>query len=357
MAWIKKNLIFLIASAISLGVLVFAIIFVNTKMDADKEVLTNLDEASQKYKDLLSRKVHPGNKKVDNIQRAKDQIVELASFSTDIKEYLKGPEPLANLNNREFRAQLDTGIAEMRRMAEESAVQLPNTNYWFTYSAYRTTVDFKDNAQGLYAQLQDLKSILGVLCQARVHSLVALRRVAVNESEYFGPNEYIGNRYPKTNDFAVTTGYEVTFQGFSSELARVMEGLANAKQCFVVKSVAVAQAPEERKPVGPPPVMAPMNTMGYPGGGSSYMSDPRYRMMMNPQMMQPIPRAKAAQPPGVKPVLDENKLRFNLMVDSVRLKPKPAGQTQPAAKAPAAAASAPGASEAPKAADTQAPAR
>ena len=331
-------------------------------MDADKEVLANLDEASQKYKDLLSRKVHPGNKKVDNIQKAKDQIAELGGFSTDVKEYLKGPEPLANLNNREFRAQLDTGIAEMRRMAEETAVQLPNTNYWFTYSAYRTTVDFKDNAQGLYAQLQDLKSILGVLCQARVHSLIALRRVAVNDGEYFGPNEYIGNRFPKTNDFAVTTGYEVTFQGFSSELARVMEGLANARQCFVVKSVAVAQAPEERKPAGPPPAMAPMNPMGYPGGGGgSYMMDPRYRMMMNPQMMQPVmPRAKAAQPPGVKPVLDENKLRFTLMVDSVRLKPKPPGQT-PAAPAKAQAAGAASA-ESPKpaaapAADTKAPAR
>lgn len=355
MAWVKKNLIFLIASAISLGVLVFAIIFVSGKMDADKEVLTNLDEASQKYKDLLSRKVHPGNKKVDNIKNAKEQIDQLAGFSSEVKEFLVGPQPLTNLNNREFRAQLDTSIAQMRRMAEEAGVQLPNTNYWFTYSNYRTTVDFKDNAQGLYAQLQDLKAILTVLCQARVHSLVALRRVAVNEGEYFGPNEYIGNRYPKTNDFAVTTGYEVTFQGFSSELARTMEGLANAKQCFVVKSVAVAQAPEERKPAAPPPVMAPMNPM-YPGGGG-YMSDPRYRMMMNPQMMQPvIPRAKAAQPPGVKPVLDENKLRFTLMVDSVRLKPKPANQLP---GVPAKAAAAPGAAaDASKAAaDSQAPAR
>ena len=321
MAWIKKNLIFLIAALVSAGVLVFAIMFASGKMDADKEVLANVDEAAQKYKDLISRKVHPGSEKVNNIQTAKDQIVQMQSFMGEMKEYLKGPEAVTNLNNREFRAQLDTSITEMRKMAEEASVTLPNTNFWFTYSAYRTTVDFKDNAPGLYAQLQNLKAVLGVLCQARVHSLVALRRVAVNESEYLGGSDYIGSRFPKTNDFAVTTMYEVTFQGFSSELARVMEGLANAKQCFVVKSVAVDKAPEERKPAAPAPMMPmPMSPYGGMGryGGMGGMD--RYSMMQRPVM--PVMPAQKAQPSTVKAVLDENKLRFTLQVDSVRLKPK-----------------------------------
>jgi hypothetical protein len=329
MAWVKKNLIFLIVALVSVGALVFAIFFVSGKMDADKEVLTSLDEAVEQYKALLSRKVHPGNEKVNNIENAKGQIVQMNNFMDEMKEYLKGPEAVTNLNNREFRAYLDTSIAQMRRMAEESGVIMPNTNYWFTFSQYRTTVDFKDNAPGLYAQLQDLKSVLGVLCQARVHSLVALRRVAVNDAEYYGPNEYIGNRYPKTNDFAVTTGYEVTFQGFSSELARVMEGLANAKQCFVVKSVAVAQAPEERK-AGPAPLM--MQPMQMPMNSSM----DRYRMMRGMPPPQPMPMPRA-QPSVVKPILDENRLRFTLLVDSVRLKPKPAGQTATQPKAAVAA--------------------
>jgi hypothetical protein len=193
-------------------------------------------------------------------------------------------------------------------------VALPNTNFWFTFTQYKTTVDFKNETAGLAAELEDIKEIMRIVYAARVNSLAALKRAPTSDTENYGTGDYLQNRTPRTNDWAVSTAYEVTFQGFSSELARVMEGLANAKQCFVVKSVGVAQAPEERPktPVTPPPMM-----MQPP------MGDMRYRMMMQQQYIpppQPV-RGKPA-PTGIKTVLDENKLRFTLQVDSVRLKGK-----------------------------------
>jgi hypothetical protein len=210
---------------------------------------------------------------------------------------------------------LDTSMAEMRRQADEAGVTLPNTNFWFTFTQYKSTVDFKNETGGLAAELEDIKEIMRIVYAARVNSLIALKRVPTSETENYGTSDYIqGARYPRTNDWAVSTGYEVTFQGFSSELARVMEGLANAKQCFVVKSVGVAQAPEERtKTPTPPPMMIPPPMGAYD----------RYRMMQ-PQPMyipQAAPRGKP-QPTGIKTVLDENKLRFTLQVDSIRLKGK-----------------------------------
>jgi hypothetical protein len=322
MAWIKKHLALLIAAVVSLAVLGFAIFFVQQKKTADEEVTASLDDAASKFKDLLSRKQHPGNEKVNNIQIAKEELVKMRSFMDEMREYLRGPQMVTNLNNQKFRAQLDTSIAELRRQADEAGVTLPNTNFWFTFTQYKTTVDFKNETAGLAAELADIKAIMRVIYDARVHSLVALKRMPTSDNENYGTSDYIMNRYPRTNDWAISTLYELTFQGFSSELARVMEGLANAKQCFVVKSVGVAQAPEERR-AGPPPPMympPPMNPMGM-GGGMD-----RYRMMQMQQQMQfrppPPTGPRPAQPTGIKTVLDENKLRFTLQVDSIRLKGK-----------------------------------
>ncbi|HUS33873.1 MAG TPA: Amuc_1100 family pilus-like protein [Verrucomicrobiae bacterium] len=314
MAFIKKHLVLLIAAVVSLGVLAYAVIFVQQKKEADAAVSASVDEAAEQFRQLLQRKVHPGNEKVNNIEIAKQEVVKMRSFMDEMRDYLKGPQIATNLNNQMFRAKLDTTVAELRRQAEEAGVTLPNTNFWFTYGQYKTTVDFKNDAVGLAAELEDIRAMMRVVYDARVHALVGLKRVPVGESDNFGTFDYIPNRYPKTNDWAVTTSYEMTFQGFSSELARVMEGLANAKQCFVVKSVGVAQAPEERKP-GPPPAM--MNPM-------PMYNDPYARYRMPQQQFRPPPPAAGArpQPTGLKTVLDENKLRFTLLVDSVRLKGK-----------------------------------
>jgi hypothetical protein len=313
MAFIKKHLVLLIAAVVSLGVLAYAVIFVQQKKEADAAVSASVDEAAEQFRQLLQRKVHPGNEKVNNIEIAKGEVVKMRSFMDEMREYLKGPQIATNLNNQMFRAKLDTTVAELRRQAEEAGVTLPNTNFWFTYGQYKTTVDFKNDAVGLAAELEDIRAMMRVVYDARVHALVGLKRVPVAESDNFGTFDYIPNRYPKTNDWAITTSYEMTFQGFSSELARVMEGLANAKQCFVVKSVGVAQAPEERKPTPAAPVYMPP-----PMGMERY----NQRYMPQPQFRPPPAQSARPQPTGLKTVLDENKLRFTLLVDSVRLKGK-----------------------------------
>jgi len=117
MAWVKKNLFLLIAAVISLAALGYAVFFVQEKKKADEEVSTQLDEAAEKYKQLITRKVHPGNAKDDNIQRAKDEVVKMEKFMGEMRDFLKGPQIATNLNNQMFRAQLDTSIAQLRRQA------------------------------------------------------------------------------------------------------------------------------------------------------------------------------------------------------------------------------------------------
>src|SRR5262245_34679730 len=131
MAWVKKNLFILIAGVISLGLLGFAIFFVKGKMDHDAEVNAQLDEAANKFKDLVQRKNHPGTAKQDNIKAAKEELTRVQAFMAELREYIRGPEVATNMNNQQFRALLDTSLTQMRREAEEANVTLPNTNFWF----------------------------------------------------------------------------------------------------------------------------------------------------------------------------------------------------------------------------------
>jgi len=318
MPWVKKNLFILIAGVISLGLLGFAIFFVKGKMDKDAEITATLDESASKFKDLIQRKNHPGSEKVDNIKAAKEELVKVQSFMDELREYIKGPEIGTNMNNQQFRALLDTTLTQLRREADEANVQMPMTNYWFSFGSYKTTVDFRGDGPGLAAQLHDIKSMMHILYNARVHSLVAFRRAPVSDSEMNGGPDYIGDKNVITNDWAVKTAYEITFQGFSSELARVMEGLANAKECFVVKSIGVAQAPEERRSTPSMTMMPP--PMAMPGMGGDYSRYGNRYAPPRPMVVAPPPKAPVLT--ATKTILDENKLRFTLSVDSIRLKPK-----------------------------------
>jgi hypothetical protein len=318
MAWVKKNLVLLIAAVISLGALGYAIFFVKQKMDSNTEVTTSLDESANKFKDLLSRKQHPGNEKQDNIKAAKEELVRIRNFSEEMKEYLKGSDLGTNTGNSFFRALLDTSLTELRREAIEAGVTLPSTNYWFTFNSYKTVIDFKGDVPGLTAELEDIKNLMHIMYDSRVHSVVAFKRAAVSEADFTGTSDFFQDgKQVRTNDWAVTTSYEITFQGFSGELARVMEGMANAKQCYVVKKLGVGQAPDEKKPA---PSLMMMQQQMIPSGP---MAD-RYRYMSGPRFApppQPIaPTAKAL--PKEKIILDEHPLRFTLTLDSVRLKPR-----------------------------------
>ena len=152
-----------------------------------------------------------------------------------------------------------------------------------------------------------------ILYEAKIHDLVGLKRVAA-ATEDNNATDFLGDKKPTTNEVAIVTPYEVTFQGFSSELAKVLEGLINSKQCFVVRSVGVEKASAITQPgmEGTPGTFP-----GYPGGypGSRYS---RYA----PQAYYPQPQVRRAG----NVLLDENKLRFVLMVDAVRLKPQPEEQ-------------------------------
>jgi hypothetical protein len=187
------------------------------------------------------------------------------------------------------------------------------------------------------ARIEELKGICSVLFRTRVHAIEGMRRIAVSEHDVVGSADIIP-RSAATNELTghVRVPYEVTFTGFSAELANVLEAFGREPQFCVVKSLAVEPAPVPPPNPTPNPVgtVIPRPVPGYPPGvprppGSGTdpeMRDPDAEPPPEPtdedeSRPRPPPGAPAYQLPQRRPVLatvlDEKLLRFTLMVEVI----------------------------------------
>lgn len=313
MAWVKRNLGLVIGGVVALALMALAGYYLWTKIQEEKAVTLQLEEANRRFNTLLRRPVHPGNERVNNIERAREEVERLKLLLADVRQQVGTNEPPKKVSNQEFRALLDNTVTELQRDAEKLGITLPSKDYWFTFSPQKTAVEF-NAIETLMQQLTEIKSLTDILYEAKIHDLVALKRVAA-ATEDNNTTDFLGDKKPTTNEVAIVTPYEITFQGFSSELAKVLEGLINAEECFVVRSVGVEKASNE-SPLGADAMQGQFP--GYPGGYAGGRYGNRYGFR------QPVYQQPQARRPG-NVLLDENKLRFVLMVDAVRLKPDTSG--------------------------------
>lgn len=319
MAWVKRNLGLVIGGVIALALLGVAGFYLWSNYQQDQEVTAKLDETTDKFKSLLNRPLQPGGEgaKVNNIQLLKDENARMDRFLQDVRARFGKREIPTNISNRDFRAMLDNTIHDLQRSADSLGITVPGKkDYWFTFAPQKTAVEFK-NVEMLTHELMDVKDLCDILFSAKVSDIVGIKRVPASSEDNNQTDFMPSDKKATTNEFAIITPYELRFQGFSSELARVLDRFTAAKRCFVVRSVAVDKAPTGEAGETPQPLMNPM--MSRYGG--------RYGMPTPPPTAAPRPQ----RPANV--LLDENKLLMVLQVDAVRLKEAAAPKAAP--KAPA----------------------
>ena len=311
MPWVKRNLGLVIGGAVALVLMAVAGFYLWQKYTEDQAVTAELESTTTRYQDLLNRPLHPGTEsgKVNNIELARREHERLQKFLADVRTRFGKREIPTNITDRDFRALLDNTIYEMKSSADSLGISLPQKDYWFTFAPQRQAVTFK-SIEMLTHQLLDIKDLVDILYLAKIHDLKQIRRVPAS-SEDNNATDFLTDKKPVTNDFAIFTPYELRFQGFSSELARVMENLVAAKRCYVVQSVAVDKAPPDG---AADPAMQP--TFQDPRMSSRYG---RYAPMMAPPPVA-VPSGPR-RPPNV--LLDEDKLQFVVLVHAVRLKDLP----------------------------------
>lgn len=300
MPWIKRNLYLVISGVVALALLGLAIFFLMSARSADAAVTEELSSQTAAFSDLINRPVHPGTDKVDNISAAKQEVDKLKAFVEEVRQEFT-PVNTNKVSNQEFRLMLDTTINDLQNQADRLGISLPSKDYWFTFSSQKPMVTF-NSVDALTAQLEDVAGIVRILYNAKVHSIVNLKRSPVATEDSVSSTDIFA-RKGETNEWAILAPYEVTFTGFTTELDNVLEGLVNAKVCYIVKSIGVDKAQAQQQEAATPVFT----------GGNRYARAP--------VMAPPPTQARPVNRQGMMTILDETKLAFTLIIEVVKLRP------------------------------------
>jgi len=352
MAWIKRNLYFVIGCLLALGLMGGAGYYTFTRLQRNAKAKEDLNAAYEELKGLNNRNPHPGDgRTVDNIKLAKEQQQELRKFLAKTTSSFVRIVPIPDspkVAGSEFASALRLTIAQLQRQATNNSVVLPS-NYNFSFEAQRQQPFLVGNLDALAVQLGEVKAISDILNQAKINSLLSIRRERVSTEDNSGPPTDYLDSHSQTNDLAVLSPYEISFQAFSAELAAVVSGFANSPHAILVKSINVRPAAGVlMDPAGmtyvPPPIYAPTaiipNRMGPPpgemsererfaqrygiGGGGKDAMMQRYGQRPVAPVPPPMTIATpttAAPRGGLQPMLDERQLDVTIMVQIVKLLP------------------------------------
>ena len=312
MAWIKRNLFFVVGGALALVLLGGAGYYIYAGWTRNTTAFEKLNEIYGTLQNLAQQKPAPGNEKVNNTQIAKDQEKLVRDWVNQAGDYFK-PIPAIPagdaVTSEAYAAALRVTVDRLQHAADSAGVILP-PKYDFSFSAQRPLMKFAGGSlQPLATQLGEVKAICDILFATRINALDGIQRVRASDDDAAGPASDYLDGHAVTNDLAVLTPYLVTIRCFTPELARVLSGFASASNAFVVKSINV-------QPAGASGAL-PVDAAAAPGGM------PGMRM---PGEFAPPPMAPAAQPVagrgGLQTILKEQLLRVTLEVEFVKLLPK-----------------------------------
>jgi hypothetical protein len=321
MAWVKRNLIFVIAGVIAVLLLGGGGFYLYRAWDHNTTALTDLNTVVDTLKNLTGSTPSPGNEKVNNTEIARQQDKEIRAWNQKAVTSFAAisPIPEGTVSGASFSGALQKTIAALRRDAETEGVTLP-PKFDFSFTAERDRLTFSPaGLEPLAVQLGEVAAISRVLFAARVNAIDSIQRVRVSDDDLQGPpTDYLDSR-PTTNDLAVITPYVITVRCFTHELSAVLSGFATGKNAFIVRAINVQ--PASAAPLAP-------GAPAYPGGEMPAM--PGRPMMIegegapNPYLRgaQPVPPQPVTGKGGLQTALKEQLLRATIEVNIVKLTPK-----------------------------------
>jgi hypothetical protein len=270
MDWVKRNLAFVVGSGMAVGLMLFSGFYLYSNSQKNNDAREQLEGEYKELKRLHQLKPHPGKGDVDNIQLAQEQRESLVTVIERVGEQLAPIAPIppsTNVSGEEFSAALRRTIDELSREARYSSVILP-TNYNFSFEAEKRLVKFAPGSlSALSVQLGEVKAISEVLFAAKVNKLTGLRRERVSPDDMSGPRSDYTTKASITNELAIVSPYEVSFESFSAELAEVISGFANSPHGMVIKGLNI-------QPAKAAPTRGSRYGLGAAGGGEPIYSAP-----------------------------------------------------------------------------------
>jgi hypothetical protein len=291
----------------------YAVLGANTAVSGDySSALQQLQTAQQA--------TPPASK--ENLEAAKADQERVQKFLTDFRKSF-APFPIApKVDDREFVEHLQLILRQFAAEVTNAGVQVP-PDYSFSFSQQKQMVSFSPECIGPWMQeLEEIKLILNILCAAKINYLEKIQRVPACADDTSGDDCIYTSSV--SNQWGMVTPYEVTFRGFSTEVASVLAGFADSSNCFLVKYLDVKPS---RTPL--PQVFAPQQQQQQ----QRYMPAPEFNPYMpeegdrptrgfrRPMQRQPAPLLMAGPAPPTPPetILQETPLYITLVVNAVKL--------------------------------------
>src|SRR5262252_1635330 len=100
MSWIKRNLYFVILSAVALVLMGLAGFFAYTKWDAHNKIVGDLNADYGVLQDLNKKNPHPGSGAIDNDAKAKEQKQQLKDFTKQALTHFQVIRPVPDIPDK-----------------------------------------------------------------------------------------------------------------------------------------------------------------------------------------------------------------------------------------------------------------
>jgi len=336
MAWIKRNIPFVIGLVAALALVGAGVFYLLSQMERANTATADLESSNQKLDEMVNHDPFPEPK---NIAAAKAEQVRLQQFQAQALAMFQTNQVPKDLDSERFQVLLLGTLTELERAAADSGTKLPATDYSFTFAPQKGNTQIPVGRLGeLAAQIADVRAISKNLFKAKVHSLSYLKRAGTSTNDYGNADILTGKKThtdPATG--AVLRQYEVQFQSFSGEVGSVLSAFANAPETIVVRALNIQRGNLITEAAATATV-APVQMFA---GGSRM--DPalaaRYGLG-RPAAPQTVAAPTTSPLRAGEPVVDEKPIQVTLALDIIKLAApgSPAASPAPAARGPRAAA-------------------
>ena len=236
MAWIKRNLFIALSSAIGLILLGGAGFYVYTGWSEDSAAQEELTKA-QSDLDVLQKKTPLPTREL--VQQVKSSQEAMLAAQSKFNNVLSPATKTQALDEKSFKLTLDTALVQLQNSATNAGVRIGAPDYAFSFSALTTRLNFPTNYTARWLeQLQDVKELCGFIFASRVNILESIRRTAVSSDEQGtgGRSDYLSISL-STNQNIVSIPYEITIQGFSRELADLLNNIEHATNLYAIRTM------------------------------------------------------------------------------------------------------------------------
>jgi hypothetical protein len=329
MAWIKRNLFFVITVVVGLGLSGYCGYLLFAALGDNAKAVEAYSGATNQLQQLRDKKPYPSK---ENIQAAEADADRVRAFKGEFLKLFSGFPTPPKLDDRQFTEYLKKTIYQFGAEATNAGVNL-NPGYAFGFSGQMDKLSYPAECiQPWMQELEEIKPILHILCNAKINFLDKIKRPQVSPNDTSGADDYTPFS-TVTNQNGVVTPYRLEFRAFSAEIADVLAGIAASSNCFIVKAPFITKSTVPLPDVNQyqPPTVAPpreyyrprvrprteytpdsSESPGRPGGENRFRPRPQ---------MERVPEAEPPPAPSLPvTILREKPLFVTLYIEVVKLK-------------------------------------